>query len=126
MLCLPLKSPQKEETPTKHCIAVLFALMLIATVARGQTQPTLHKMGLTAELCFLHPEDSGRMNVEESRILVSNYQQLTLMGGQAACLYVSPGSCHFQIEFLNSEDMFSGRSVSPIYPVILTPGNRIS
>lgn len=57
------------------------------------------------------------MNVEESKVSLSNYQNLTLMGGQAGCLYVTPGRYTFRIEFQDSERLFHKKSESPKYNV---------
>lgn len=90
----------------------------------AEPQQTMDKMGLSSQVCFVQPEISGRMNVEESRVSFSNDQHLTLMGGQAACLYVSPGTYDFRIEFLNSEGLFHRKSTSPKYDVTLRKGER--
>ncbi|MGH9780770.1 MAG: hypothetical protein ACRD33_03030 [Candidatus Acidiferrales bacterium] len=81
-------------------------------------------MDLTSQVCFVQPEVSGRMNVEESRVSLSNYQNVTLIGGQAACLYVYPGDYSFQIEFPDSEGLFHRKSKSPKYDVAVRKGER--
>jgi hypothetical protein len=44
-----------------------------------------------ARLCFDRPEDNGAINVLQSWIRVEDYE-LPVIGGQAACLYLRPGS----------------------------------
>lgn len=44
-----------------------------------------------ARLCFDRPEDNGGINVLQSWIRVEDYG-VPLIGGQAACLYLRPGS----------------------------------
>ncbi len=44
-----------------------------------------------ARLCFIRDEDNGSMNVLQSWILVSGYE-VPVVGGQAVCLFVRPGS----------------------------------
>lgn len=104
--------------------ALIALLLLVNPVARARSQSILQKMGLTSRICFIQPEVSGRMNVEESRVALNNDQSVTLMGGQAACLYVFPGSYSFRIEFLNSEHLFRGKSMSSKYNVILRKEER--
>jgi len=47
--------------------------------------------GDRAQLCFDRPESNGRMNIHESWVHVSDYR-VRLIGGQAACVFVEPGS----------------------------------
>ena len=44
-----------------------------------------------ARLCFDRGEDNGRMNIHESWVHVSDYE-VPLIGGQAVCVFVEPGS----------------------------------
>lgn len=101
-----------------------FWIVLLATPAIlcAKPQSVMQKMDLTSRICFVQPEISGRMNVEQSKVSVSNYQHLTLMGGQAGCLYVFPGDYSFRIEFQDSERLFHRRSESPKYNVTLNKG----
>jgi len=103
---------------------LLVVLLLVDPAMWARPQSVMQKMDLTSQVCFMQPEVSGRMNVEESRVTLSNYQRVTLMGGQAACLYVYPGDYSFRIEFLNSEGMFHRKSKSPKYKVTLVRGER--
>jgi hypothetical protein len=102
----------------------LIALLLISPVLWAKPQSSMQKMGLTSQVCFVQPEVSGRMNVEESRVSLSNYQSVTLMGGETACLYVYPGTNSFRFGFLNSENLFPRKSISLKYDVILKKGKR--
>jgi hypothetical protein len=44
-----------------------------------------------ARLCFVRSEDNGAMNILQSWIRVADYD-VPVIGGQAVCLYVHPGS----------------------------------
>jgi hypothetical protein len=44
-----------------------------------------------ARLCFDRPENNGRMNIVESWVRIADYQ-VSLIGGQTACIYVYAGS----------------------------------
>jgi len=44
-----------------------------------------------ARLCFVGPEDNGAMNILQSWIRIDDYD-VPVIGGQAVCLYVLPGS----------------------------------
>ena len=92
---------------------------------QAQTSAIMRKFDLTSQVCFVPPEVNGRMNIEKSKVTFSNDQELTLMGGQAACLYVTPGEFSFRIEFLDSEGMFGRRSKSPEYRVDLVGDDRV-
>lgn len=102
----------------------LTILLLANPIAWAGPQSIMQKMGLTSQLCFVQPEVSGRMNVEESSVALDNDQSVTLMGGEAACLYVFPGSHSFTIEYLNSERLFPNKSKSPKYKTTLHEGER--
>ena len=113
------------------CIA-LCSLLELAAQSSAQAKakvpknpnPIMQKMDLTSELCFVQPEVSGRMNAEESKVLLNNDQSVTLMGGQAACFYLYPDVYSFRIEFMNSERMFRHKSTSQKYSVTLSKGER--
>lgn len=105
-------------------VNAFLALLLMCPVLWAEPQRTIDKMGLSSQVCFVQPEISGRMNVEESEVSFSNDQHVTLMGGQAACLCVFPGTYVFRIEFLNSEGLFHRKSTSPKYDVSLRKGDR--
>jgi hypothetical protein len=109
----------------RNKIATLLILLLLIPVAlAAKPQSIMQKMDLTAQVCFVQPEISGRMNLEESIVSLCNYQHLTLMGGPAGCLYVPPGNYSFRIEFPDSEQLFHRKSKSPKYNVALTTGER--
>ena len=44
-----------------------------------------------ARLCFVRPEDNGAMNILQSWVRIADYE-VPVIGGQAVCLYVEPGS----------------------------------
>jgi hypothetical protein len=49
-----------------------------------------------ARLCFDRGEDNGAMNVHQSWIHVSDYE-IPLIGGQAVCVFIEPGSAEVQV-----------------------------
>src|SRR5215469_7277679 len=70
--------------------AVLVAVS--STVLLGQSW-----QGDRAQLCFDRDEDNGRMNIHESWIHVSPNYQVPLIGGQAVCVFVDPGSANVRV-----------------------------
>jgi hypothetical protein len=109
----------------KTRILLVIVLSLVSSRLWAQNPSIMRKVDLTSQVCFLQPEVNGRMNVEKSRVSFSNYQQVTLMGGQAACLYVRPGDYSFRIEFLDSEGVYGRKSKSPEYKIALAEGDRV-
>ena len=49
---------------------------------------------LPCKICVERPEEQGILNVREARIIIDDRQALVLIGGQAACVFISPGN-HF-------------------------------
>ena len=49
---------------------------------------------LPCKICVERPEEQGILNVREARIIIDDKQALVLIGGQAACVFISPGN-HF-------------------------------
>jgi len=84
----------------------------------------MQKLGLSSQACFFEPGINGRLNVEESRVILSNHQQATLRGGQGACFELLPGNYSFRIEFLNTLRLFKAQSISPEYKLSLAQGER--
>ncbi len=105
--------------------SVVFLMMVVELAGASlwaRASAPMQKLGLASQACFFEPEINGRLNVEQSRVSLSNYQQATLMGGQGACFEVPPGSYSFRIEFLNSQRLFKARSISPEYKFSLARG----
>jgi hypothetical protein len=70
----------------KLWLIAVFAVVVSSTTILGQSW-RLDR----AQLCFDRAEDNGRMNIHESWVRVSDYK-VRLVGGQAVCLFVEPGS----------------------------------
>jgi hypothetical protein len=45
---------------------------------------------LPCQICVERPENQGILNIRETRIVIDEKQALVLIGGQAACAFVSP------------------------------------
>ena len=50
---------------------------------------------LTSYICIERPENMGLLNIISTKALFSNEQALTLSGGEAGCIIVSPGKYSF-------------------------------
>jgi hypothetical protein len=59
-----------------------------------------------ARLCFVRPENNGRMNTVESWIRVADYN-VPVIGGQAVCLYAQPGDTELTV---TSRDAYNPQS----------------
>lgn len=105
---------------------LLIILPLAAAGLRAQAPAAIRKTGLSAGICFVQSKITGRMNIEESMITLSDHQQVGLEGGQAACVYLRPGRYRFWIKFQNSQHLMKKTSVSRPYPVTLRAGEQVS
>ena len=101
---------------------MLAVVLLMFSPPWARASTPMEKLGLSSQACFFEPGINGIMNVEHSRVLLSNSQQATLMGGQGTCFEVPPGSYSFRIEFLNTQGLFKARSMSPEYKLSLAKG----
>lgn len=80
-------------------VLITTTLALLAPSESTARPFTTQIQGLTSQLCFERPEDSGAMNAHPSTVEVSYNAELgrivtyriALGGGQAACVFVSPG-----------------------------------
>jgi hypothetical protein len=70
----------------KTALLGLFAMLLCSSSMAAQSWRDNR-----ARLCFDRPEDNGGINVLRSWIRVEDYE-VPVIGGQAACLYLEPGS----------------------------------
>src|ERR1051326_4523867 len=68
--------------PTLLCLYVI--LVCSSTMAAQSWRDN------RARLCFVRPEDNGAMNILQSWIRIDDYD-VSVIGGQAVCLYVLPG-----------------------------------
>ncbi|HZP42841.1 MAG TPA: hypothetical protein VFD84_15215 [Candidatus Binatia bacterium] len=47
---------------------------------------------LSSEVCIERPRNEGALNVRDARVFVTTPQSFALLGGQAVCTFVAPGS----------------------------------
>lgn len=47
---------------------------------------------LSSEICLERPRNEGALNVRDARIFITTPQSFALLGGQAVCTFVAPGS----------------------------------
>lgn len=104
---------------------LLMVLSFAAAGLQAQTPAPIRKIGLSSGVCFVQSRITGRMNIEESMITLSNHQQVGLLGGQAACVYLPPGRYDFRIKFQNSQHLMRKTSVSRTYPVTLGADEQV-
>ena len=57
--------------------------------------------GLSAQVCFDRPENNGFVNLIETKTIMQNAPSISLIGGQAACVYVSNGFCFLKVVSAN-------------------------
>ena len=76
---------------TYHSAMKTALLGLCAMLACSSSMAAQSWRDNRARLCFVREEDNGAMNVLQSWIRVEDYD-VPVIGGQAVCLYVRPGS----------------------------------
>jgi len=83
---------QPSQLYTSRCKALMLMMRSAVLVAVSSSALLGQSWrGVRAQLCFDRPEDNGRMNIHESWVRVSDYR-VRLIRGQAACVFVGPGS----------------------------------
>lgn len=85
-------------------IQLLIALFLISVEGRSFSWAEPYEPSqkdLSSQICVERLENNGSVNVTASRVVFSNKQGLTLLGGQAACLLVPPGLYSFVVQSIN-------------------------
>jgi hypothetical protein len=111
---------------TQTAVAHAGAPAVIGQHSARRPSTPMRKLGLDAQLCFFRYEDNGRINIADVKVSLSNYQTVTVEGGQAGCFYLMPGAYSFSI---TSPDPYSGARgadtwASPRYKVALVKGER--
>jgi hypothetical protein len=100
------------------CLFIAFSASLLAQSWRDNR----------ARLCFVRPENSGRVNVLESIVHFADYR-VPLIGGEAACIFVYPGSDDLLITSTSPYEPESADEEackSPVKRLQLTPNeNRL-
>ncbi|MHB8653266.1 MAG: hypothetical protein ACYDA9_05235 [Terriglobia bacterium] len=110
----------------KTLIALITATLLVSQHSARHPASPLRELGLDAQLCFFRYEDNGIINISDAKVGLSNYQTLTIEGGQAGCFYLMPGAYSFSV---TSPNPYPGASrvkqwTSPRYKVALVSGER--
>jgi hypothetical protein len=108
---------------TTACLIVLF--LLSAHSALGEEPLAIRDLDLTAQMCFLRYEDNGTVNILEAKVALDNYQALVMMGGQAACVYLAPGTYSFSIQSPDPYHSHQKQWRSPSYKVTLAKNDRV-
>lgn len=78
-----------QSQPMKNLLHCLFLFLLCSSSLLAKSQQTWRED--RAQLCFVRPENNGSMNILESWVRFSDYN-VSLVGGQAVCIFVIPGS----------------------------------
>ncbi len=89
------------------------ALLLMLQAAISSSWAAAYKptqKDLSSQICIERPENNGSVNITASHVVFSNHQELTLIGGQAACLFVAAGVYFFVVQSINPYDPESTNS----------------
>ena len=92
----------------------------------GMAQCASMQDNLSAKICFERFESNGAINTQESAVKLSNYQSISLIGGQAACIFLEPGDHSFNIESCKSYETPCKQRSSEKYPFRLRKGGAVS
>jgi hypothetical protein len=80
----------------KILLIVIMTIFLSTTLCMAECLS--EQINLSAKICFERFESNGSINIHETVLKLSNYQTVSLIGGQAACVFVEPGEYFFNIE----------------------------
>lgn len=110
----------------KSLIPLIAATLLVSQQPPRRPWTPMREMGLNVQLCFFRYEDNGIINISDAKVNLSNYQTITIEGGQAGCFYLTPGVYSFSV---TSPNPYPGASRvkqwgSPQYKVALRVGER--
>jgi len=47
---------------------------------------------LSSEICIERPQNTGALNIRDAHVFITTPQSFALLGGQAVCTFVAPGS----------------------------------
>jgi hypothetical protein len=85
----------------KYKIMAVLLVLSFTGISYAETGETVPYRALDGELssyiCIERPENMGLLNIIPTKALFSNEQTLTLTGGEAACIIVSPGKYSFTV-----------------------------
>jgi len=111
----------------KHMKIWFCVIVSICLSARfGVAQCASRQGNLSAKICFERFESNGAINTQETVVKLSNYQSISLMGGQAACIFLEPGDHSFNIEFCKAYETPCKQWSSEKYPFRLRKGAAVS
>lgn len=65
---------------------------------------------LSSQICVERPENNGIVNIVPAEVVFSNQQRLSLVGGQAGCIFVAVGDYSFGVQ---SSDPYNPESPNP-------------
>jgi hypothetical protein len=86
-------------------------LLTVSSVSSSWAAPYKPRQGdLSAQICVERPENNGMVNLVASHIVFSNNQELALVGGQAACIFVADGVYSFVVQ---SPDPYKPGATNP-------------
>ena len=76
----------------KYKLIVVLLVLSLTRISYAETIPYRALDGeLSSYICIERPENMGLLNIVSTKALFSNEQTLTLSGGEAGCIIVSPG-----------------------------------
>ena len=108
----------------KIWFCVMVAIFLSAGF--GMAQCASRQDNLSAKICFERFESNGAINTQETVVKLSNYQSISLMGGQAACIFLEPGDHSFNIGSCKAYETPWKQWSSEKYPFRLIKGGTVS
>ncbi len=74
-----------------RCVPMRSSLLCLCLLASSASLSAQSWRNDRAKVCFVRPEDNGAINILESWVRLADYS-LPLIGGEAACVFVGPGS----------------------------------
>ncbi|SRR5713101_919827 len=85
-------------------------LLTVSSVSSAWAAPYKPRQGdLSAQICVERPENNGIVNLVPAHVVFSNNQELTLVGGQVACIFVANGIYSFVVQ---SSDPYNPESTN--------------
>jgi hypothetical protein len=83
----------------------LLLVVLTAAIASGDTvaaRPAYEPKSIptsAVEICVERPEENGSVNIVPVTVLVAGSSRLTLLGGEAGCLFLTDGTWTISLSF---------------------------
>ena len=83
-------------------LGIAFFILVVSVASFTWAAPYKPRQGdLSAQICVERPENNGMVNLVPSHVVFSNSQELTLIGGQSACIFVANGVYSFVVQSSN-------------------------